>query len=607
MAKRPTWSLPIRKSVSPIRRISVCTEDLLMGEDALDPILSTTPDDAQAMRISWREPALIVIVCLILFLAGNARTGLWDRDEPRNAVAVHEMRARGDWLFPTFNGEPRYHKPILIYWLMGLTTALVGENPAGARLPSALAGTGVCLLTWLLGRRMFGPRVGFISALMLAVSPIMVAESKMATTDATLTFWLMGCQLCLWELSRRDAPKLAATFWVLLALAMLTKGPVGPALLAMTVLFAWWWGYPVADVWRRLQPRRGLLGFALLTLPWYLLVWLGSNGRFVQVAVNQQLVQRITSGLEQHGAFPGYYAALSTVLFFPWSCLVPMAVLGAWRRRKTDKNLGFLLAWIVGPMLLLECVQTKLIHYYLPAYPACALLAAWVVVAVSREEVTLRRWTLGRLAHGMIAGIGMTAGIGMVAATIVVSAQLRLPLIVCGTVVTLGTLASLLQLHRAETLRGTFGLAATTGTMMLIVAGWLIPSAEPFRVSRIVGERLSALQAETGFEPLLMNYQEPGVIYAMGKPVATVREPEALLARLDEKKAMITAVTPEEVELLQEKFPITLTTLEEVRGFNAARGSRYKLLLAVIRRTEGESRPVESTASVGDGEQTLVK
>ena len=266
-----------------------------MGRDALDPIdpTETKTDDARAMRISWREPALIVIVCLTLFLAGNARTGLWDRDEPRNAVAVHEMRARGDWLFPTFNGEPRYHKPILIYWLMGVTTAIVGENPAGARLPSALAGTAVCLLTWLFGRRMFGPRVGLISALMLAVAPIMVAESKLATTDATLLLWLTGCQLCLWELSRRDAPKLAATFWVLLSLAMLTKGPVGPAILAVTGLLAWWWGCPVVDVWRRLHPRRGLIGFALLTAPWYLIVLLGSNGHFFRVAVNQQLVQRV--------------------------------------------------------------------------------------------------------------------------------------------------------------------------------------------------------------------------------------------------------------------------------------------------------------------------
>ncbi len=77
---------------------------------------------------TWLEPIALAILALTINLAGNARTGLWDRDEPRYAVAVREMRARGDWLFPTFNGEPRYHKPILIYWLMGLTTSVGGRQ-----------------------------------------------------------------------------------------------------------------------------------------------------------------------------------------------------------------------------------------------------------------------------------------------------------------------------------------------------------------------------------------------------------------------------------------------------------------------------------------------
>ena len=70
-----------------------------------------------------RAGGLIALLALVLNLAGNDRTGLWDRDEPRYAVCVREMRERGDWIFPTFNGEPRYHKPVLIYWLMRLTTA----------------------------------------------------------------------------------------------------------------------------------------------------------------------------------------------------------------------------------------------------------------------------------------------------------------------------------------------------------------------------------------------------------------------------------------------------------------------------------------------------
>jgi 4-amino-4-deoxy-L-arabinose transferase-like glycosyltransferase len=515
------------------------------------------------------------------------------------------MRARGDWLFPTFNGEPRHHKPILTYWLMGASTAVLGEGPAGMRLHSALAGAGTCLLVWMLGRRMLGAKAGFLAALMLAVSPIMVAESKMATTDAVLALWLTACQLCLWELARRGSRRIATAFWVLLALAMLTKGPVGPALLAATALFAWWWGCPVAEVWRRLEWRRGLIVFTALSAPWYLLMLFATRGEFVEVAVKQQLMQRIATGLEEHGAIPGYYALISTAVFFPWSCLVPMGMLAAWRRRKSNPNLAYLLAWIVGPMLLLECVRTKLIHYYLPAYPACALLAAWVIKSVDRQAVTLRRWPLGRLAQGMIGGIGVTAGVGMASAAFAAPAGLALPLIACGLVVGLGTAASLLQLHRGAAWRGAYGLAGSVGLLMFLLSAWLIPRAEPLRVSRIVGERMAALKSKTGLDPLLMNYQEPGVVYAYGRPIALTREAPALLARLDRQEAMITAVTPEELPLFASKFGVTFTPIEDVVGFNAAKGKAYRLHLAVIRKATAKAP--ESTALGTAGEQPLVK
>ena len=87
----------------------------------------------------WANGALALDRLLIAALASTSRTWLemparvlWDRDEPRYAVAVREMRSRGDWIFPTFNDQPRYHKPILIYWLMGLSTAIAGNSPFGA-------------------------------------------------------------------------------------------------------------------------------------------------------------------------------------------------------------------------------------------------------------------------------------------------------------------------------------------------------------------------------------------------------------------------------------------------------------------------------------------
>ncbi len=211
-------------------------------------------DRVAQTRWQWIEPIGIVFLALVLNLAGNASTGLWDRDEPRYAVCVREMRARGDWIFPTFNGEPRYHKPILIYWLMRLGTAIGGDNPFGVRLVSVFAGAATVLGVWYLGRKMLGATGGRIAGLIMATAPIAVAESKLATTDATLALWILGCQACLWVLGRRPSAKAAGFFWFFLGLATLTKGPIGPALIAASTVLAWWCGWP-AVAWKRLHWR----------------------------------------------------------------------------------------------------------------------------------------------------------------------------------------------------------------------------------------------------------------------------------------------------------------------------------------------------------------
>ncbi len=109
----------------------------------------------------------------------------------------------------------------------------------------------------------------------------------------------------------------------------LLKGPVGPALVAVSGLLSWWWGGP-AVAWRRVRWRLGLVIFAGLTVPWYVAVGVLSRGEFFRFAVQTQIVQRISTGLEQHGGFPGYYAVLSLPMFYPWSALVPAALVMAW-------------------------------------------------------------------------------------------------------------------------------------------------------------------------------------------------------------------------------------------------------------------------------------
>ena len=79
--------------------------------------------------------AIAAVLLGILALASwlTTRSTLWDRDEPRFAQAAVEMVQSGQLLFPTFNGELRPDKPILIYWLMAIPVSLFGVSEWAVR------------------------------------------------------------------------------------------------------------------------------------------------------------------------------------------------------------------------------------------------------------------------------------------------------------------------------------------------------------------------------------------------------------------------------------------------------------------------------------------
>jgi 4-amino-4-deoxy-L-arabinose transferase-like glycosyltransferase len=552
------------------------------------PIALVPP--ARWSRWRWLEPLSIVAVALALNLAGNGRTGLWDRDEPRYAVSVREMRARGDWIFPTFNGEPRYHKPVLIYWLMRLGTALAGDNPFGARLASVCAGAAAVFGVWALGRRMFGPRGARLAGLILATAPIIVAESKLATTDATLALLVLGCQFCLWELALRPSRLCAGIFWICLSLATLTKGPIGPALIASSSLLAWWWGWP-ALAWKRLYWKSGLLGFAFLTLPWYLLISIASGGEFLRFAVGRQIAARVASDMEAHGGFPGYYPVISTLVFYPWSALLPAAAAGAWIRRRSDSRFGFLLGWAIGPLLLLECFRTKLIHYYLPAFPACALLIAWLALSVSAEGVNVRRRPLGGLGLALLVGFGIAGTVLLVAGAAIVKGTIGIAMLAIACTIAAGTLAGMSAFQQGATQRAIYALAATWAVVILAAGGWLIPLLEPHRSARVIGEKLATISARMGIEPVLLEYQEPGVVYALGRPVATTRDRDGFFAHLTGGRSVLTVALPSEISVMRRHFGLIVDPVDQVDTLVLAKGKQQTLELVVVRQGEEPPAP----------------
>jgi 4-amino-4-deoxy-L-arabinose transferase-like glycosyltransferase len=90
-------------------------------------------------------------------------------------------------------------------------------------------------------------------------------------------------------------------------------------------------------------------------------------------------VSRSLTAFEGHGGFPGWYLVTGFVAAFPWFALLGPALRARLGQARADPETRFLVAWLLGPLILFELVRTKLAHYWLPAYPAGVLLVtAWL-------------------------------------------------------------------------------------------------------------------------------------------------------------------------------------------------------------------------------------
>src|SRR5688572_18053847 len=70
---------------------------------------------------SWgRGGVALLLLCLVVYVPGQAGLPPIDRDESRFAQASRQMAASGTvegWVVPRIQDRPRLNKPPLIYWL----------------------------------------------------------------------------------------------------------------------------------------------------------------------------------------------------------------------------------------------------------------------------------------------------------------------------------------------------------------------------------------------------------------------------------------------------------------------------------------------------------
>jgi 4-amino-4-deoxy-L-arabinose transferase-like glycosyltransferase len=501
--------------------------------------------DFDRMITDWRGPVLAALIAFIAALPGLMLLPPLDRDESRYAQATAQMLETGDLVDIRFQEDPRYKKPVGIYWLQAAAVSLVSDAEArdirAYRIPSLLGAMLAAAACAWAGGALFGQRAGFLAGAMLGATFLLSTEAGIAKTDAMLAgaVTLAMAALARLYLAAREgrAPvrlhKLL--FWLGLGLSILIKGPIGPmvvisALVMLTVWdrnarwltrLGWGWGLPL---------------LALMVGPWAIAITIASDGAFWRDAVGGDLGRKVVGVDESHGGFPGYYLLLAPVLLFPATLLLPAALSTGWARR-AEPGVRFALCWLIPAWIIFELTPTKLAHYTLPTFGAIALLAA---AATTRPIGTLSR----RLGAGL-----------MLFAALVISAAAVYGLTEFGTSTAQTWATMTLAFSLAAAAVGGFLLlngASTSGLLAAMAFGILAHAALAGEIRQLrplaIAPRLDAALMDAGLHPrqgrvgapvAITTFHEPSFVFLTGTTTRLTDAEGAAAALLAGRPAIV--------------------------------------------------------------------
>jgi 4-amino-4-deoxy-L-arabinose transferase-like glycosyltransferase len=366
---------------------------------------------------------------------------LMDPSEGRYAELAREMLVLGDWVVPRFApDEPFLGKPPLSFWLKAWSYRAFGVGEFGARLPSFASALVAVALLGLLAARLGGAAVGLGAALVLASTGLFLVLAGTVLTDSLLAACVtLSCVAFPLALESRGARRLAwgLAFFAGLGLAVLAKGLVGPALVAVPV--AGWTALGgrarLARVRRALPWGRGILLALAVAVPWHVAAELRMPGFLEHYLIGEHVQRFVEPGWEgaaggkpAHAEPRGIIWVLGVVGTLPWLPVLLVALRA--RRAQAGREDGvakpgwgaagagrlappgttragassepdhaaaaawqaYLWLWLLSPMLLFTAAGNVMLAYVLPGLPGMAVLTALAVRDARAAAGPTPRW-----------------------------------------------------------------------------------------------------------------------------------------------------------------------------------------------------------------------
>lgn len=349
-------------------------------KNKLSPILSDGPESSSELAPRFLLAWLSMIAVVIFVIALTGPPNLLHQNERRVAAYVSDIIHNGNWICQRDASGDITSKPPMFAWLSALASLAAGEiNRLTLYFPGALAAWLTSGAIFLGGKKYFGWRSSFVASLIFLFSASTESQFYSNRFDGLFTLPVFVAALAAFNSWNTGRGWL--WFWLAVALATLTKGPLGVVLGAMGLIAAFWEGRTHSPAPLRGSHWAGIGLFFLLCGGWFVLAWWDQKNALVDKMLVKELFSHAMSEEKAHGRFSGLYLTpLSFIAeFAPWSLVTVFALWKVWKNsaesvieRRFER---FLFCGILGGIILFALSPHQRPRLVAPLVPFAALLA----------------------------------------------------------------------------------------------------------------------------------------------------------------------------------------------------------------------------------------
>ena len=265
---------------------------------------------------------------------------------------------------------------------------------------------------------------GFWAGLILLSNYMFFLYSRTVKTDMMLATFIFTALYTFYLGYTSDAQKRRiyfVLFYVSIALAILTKGPLG-FILPFVIIFIYLLCKKELVFFKHIHWLMGLGILGLMVGPWVILMCqkIGLN-----TVINNAFSESVVCyGTEEYGHKQPFYFFLPELIkgFLPYSIFFPATFVYLFSR-KVERNNGdrwWLSIWFITIFIIMSISRCKSARYILPLYPALALMMGGMWTSISRTEgknVYLGKWIKYTLAISLVIILILSVGFPVYAFT----------------------------------------------------------------------------------------------------------------------------------------------------------------------------------------------